>query len=298
MIAPAVSRIGETLNEIQIRSPSRRMRSASANSTVSPRRNRSRTSRSESCSSSGINLNTDWPTISAAGYPKIRSAAAFQLVTVPSSVLAMMASLEEETMAARRSIASCACLSRVTSRVRHRVCTSSPSARYGLESISTSLIWPVFPSEAGRRAANHLPGDELFEQPVRRDGIDVELADVVTDVFVALVAQHVQLGLIGPEDRAVRRHPVHGGRGVVEEVGQLRLAAPHGRFLSLRPGGLLPCESGLRPGHPGRVLRPPVRSKPGLTEPAGSEARGREQRRPDGAHRARRPNEPTGSKNR
>jgi hypothetical protein len=46
------------------------------------------------------------PTISAAEYPKIRSAAAFQLRMVPSSVLLMMASSEDSTIAASRAAVS------------------------------------------------------------------------------------------------------------------------------------------------------------------------------------------------
>ena len=42
------------------------------------------------------------PSISAAGYPNIRSAPAFHEVTTPASVLPMMASSEESTMDASR----------------------------------------------------------------------------------------------------------------------------------------------------------------------------------------------------
>jgi hypothetical protein len=46
------------------------------------------------------------PTISFAEYPKIRSAAAFQVRMVPSSFLLTMASSEDSTIAARRAAVS------------------------------------------------------------------------------------------------------------------------------------------------------------------------------------------------
>ena len=48
-----------------------------------------------------VSRKTDWPIISAAVYPKVRSAAAFQLVTVPSNPVLMMASSEKWTIAAK-----------------------------------------------------------------------------------------------------------------------------------------------------------------------------------------------------
>ncbi len=66
VIVPVASRIGETLSEIQMRCPSLRMRSASENSTTSPRCRRCSRSRSVSCSSGGISRKIDSPTISSA----------------------------------------------------------------------------------------------------------------------------------------------------------------------------------------------------------------------------------------
>ena len=56
-----------------------------------------------------------WPTISSAEYPKIRSALWFQLKTMPSRSLPMMASPDDSMMAASRARVSSACLRSVMS---------------------------------------------------------------------------------------------------------------------------------------------------------------------------------------
>jgi hypothetical protein len=53
----------------------------------------------------------------------------------------------------------------------------------------------------------------------------VEIRDVLADVFVAVVAQHVELGLVDADDYAVRTDPVQADGGSLEEVAQLPLAA-------------------------------------------------------------------------
>jgi hypothetical protein len=68
-----------------------------------------------------MSLKIEAPIISSALYPKIRSAAAFQLVTTPSRVLPTMASTEEDTIAARRALACSVAIWVVTSRVKQRV---------------------------------------------------------------------------------------------------------------------------------------------------------------------------------
>ncbi len=54
----------------------------------------------------------------------------------------------------------------------------------------------------------------------------MEFSDVVTDVFLGGVAEELQLGPVGPEDGAIRTHPVQPDVGVVEEVREVLLAAP------------------------------------------------------------------------
>src|SRR5207249_7503279 len=55
--------------------------------------------------------------------------------------------------------------------------------------------------------------------------VDAELRDVSAQVFIGLVAQQVELGPVGPEDRAVRRRPTNAHRRVLEELLELGLAA-------------------------------------------------------------------------
>src|SRR5690348_14030881 len=56
--------------------------------------------------------------------------------------------------------------------------------------------------------------------------VDVELRDVMTQVLVAVVAEQVQLRLVGAQDRAVLPHPVYPDRRRLEEIGELKLALP------------------------------------------------------------------------
>ena len=77
-----------------------------------------------------------------------------------------------------------------------------------------------------------------------RLGVDVELGDVMPDVFLAPVAEKIQLGLVGAQDGAVGPDPVqaHGGvleelgLGVLEELGQRALAAEQRRLGAGAPG--------------------------------------------------------------
>ena len=58
---------------------------------------------------------TGRPMASAAEYPKVRSAAPFQLLIIPCRSLETMASSEDSTMAARLARACSACVDSVTS---------------------------------------------------------------------------------------------------------------------------------------------------------------------------------------
>src|ERR1051326_7916443 len=60
---------------------------------------------SSSTRSAGSSLMMDWPIISPAEYPKTRSAALFQLITMPLRFLLTMASSEESTIASCNSSA-------------------------------------------------------------------------------------------------------------------------------------------------------------------------------------------------
>src|SRR5437588_4650815 len=63
-------------------------------------------------------------------------------------------------------------------------------------------------------------------QGVRRDlRIDVERGDVLPHVLLAAVAEHLELGLVGAENRAVRPRPTPPDRRVLDEVLELSLPA-------------------------------------------------------------------------
>ena len=72
----------------------------------SPFLSRSRIRFSSSCRSTGIISLTGCPTASSAVYSKMRSAAAFQLVMIPSRFLEMMASSDDSTMDASQALSS------------------------------------------------------------------------------------------------------------------------------------------------------------------------------------------------
>ena len=82
--------------------PSLATRMVSKWSTVSPRRRRRKTSSSSAIRSDGTMSVIGFPTASAGVYPNILTAAGFQEVMMPSSVLLTIASSEELTIAARR----------------------------------------------------------------------------------------------------------------------------------------------------------------------------------------------------
>src|SRR4029077_6652235 len=82
-------------------------------------------------------------------------------------------------------------------------------------------------AEAGRAVAVAHPDLDVTDrlpacqapQAVNRDlGINAELRGVSAQVFVGLVAQQVELGSVGSEDRAVQRRPTNAYRRVLEEL--------------------------------------------------------------------------------
>jgi hypothetical protein len=105
-ISPRAFRTGDILSSIGISSPSFRRRMVWVWAMCSPREIRASIWRSSSCRSGGIRAKMEEPTISAAEYPKMRSAEAFQVRTVPSSFLLTMASSDDSTIAASRAAVS------------------------------------------------------------------------------------------------------------------------------------------------------------------------------------------------
>ena len=99
MISPVGLRTGEIVTDTSIGVPSLRRRTVSKWSTRSPRRSRSRIFGSSSRRSGGKITSIGLPIISAAVYPKIRSAAGFQLRTMPLRSLLTIASSEDSMIA-------------------------------------------------------------------------------------------------------------------------------------------------------------------------------------------------------
>ena len=113
-IFPAPSLIGETVSEMSTRAPALVCRTVSKCSIFSPLRRRASTSFASEPRSAGMIKVIFRPTASASEYPNNFSALRFQDVMMPSSVMPMMASWEESTIAASRALARSAFSARST----------------------------------------------------------------------------------------------------------------------------------------------------------------------------------------
>src|SRR6266498_2486847 len=60
--------------------------------------------------------------------------------------------------------------------------------------------------------------------------IDMKLEDMMSFIFLASVAKHIQLGLIDAQHGAIRTKPVQANCGVLEEIGQLSFVAQQRSF--------------------------------------------------------------------
>src|SRR4029079_1060182 len=79
-----------------------------------------------------------------------------------------------------------------------------------------------------------LAAREASQHVVDRRLVGMELRDVLTDVFVARVAEHVALGLVAADHDAIRTPPVQADGGVLEELAELPLAALEARQMLAR----------------------------------------------------------------
>ena len=52
----------------------------------------------------------------------------------------------------------------------------------------------------------------------------MKVRNVMTDVFLTCIAEHFQFVAIGPQDDAIRSHPMHANRAVLNEIAQLLLS--------------------------------------------------------------------------
>jgi hypothetical protein len=100
---PLPSRTGDSVIHTSIAVPSLAWRLVAEWTTCSPAATREVRSCSSSRISSGMIRSIEHPRMSPRGQPKMRSAEAFQLVIVPSSVVPMIASSESPTIAERSS---------------------------------------------------------------------------------------------------------------------------------------------------------------------------------------------------
>ena len=133
-ISPAADLIGEMASATSTSRPSLRSRRVSCCSIASPRAIRSRMSRTSPRLSGGTMISMRWPMASAAVNPNRRSAARFQPVMVPSSVLVMMASLDDSTTAlnrrsraVNRSLSEAACRCSMSNRRDNSACRATLS---------------------------------------------------------------------------------------------------------------------------------------------------------------------------
>ena len=100
--APLASLIGESASHTSMVLPSLRSSLVSKGSTASPCRTHAKTGISSAARSGGMSRDVLRPTISSAAHPYMRSAAAFQVVTTPSSVALTIESADDSTIAASR----------------------------------------------------------------------------------------------------------------------------------------------------------------------------------------------------
>src|SRR5207248_1455089 len=97
----------------------------------------------------------------------------------------------------------------------------------------------VFAAQLGGVLLNVFAPVEPIEH--RRDGvlIDMELGDLVPDVFLSGVSEQFQFGTVRTEDGATGVDPVEPLTGVVKEIREFAFASTQ-RFLGLRALGELP----------------------------------------------------------
>jgi hypothetical protein len=69
-------------------------------------------------------------------------------------------------------------------------------------------------------------------------GVDVEIGDMAADVVVPGIAEHLQLGAVGPQDGAVAGHAVQAFSRVFHEVRELPFALAQGQFSCLAAHGV------------------------------------------------------------
>src|SRR5882724_9159472 len=71
----------------------------------------------------------------------------------------------------------------------------------------------------------HFAALQSRENVVNNVLIDMKLCEVMSFIFFASVAKHIQLSLIDAQHGAVGTDPVQANRGILEEIGQLSFVA-------------------------------------------------------------------------
>src|SRR5579862_657974 len=89
------------------------------------------------------------------------------------------------------------------------------------------------------RVAQRLAGTQSFQNGRRAVGIQVGLADLMPDVFITRIAEHLELGAISPEDHAIGVNAMDPVRRILEKIRKLVLAHLEQLFGRLPLPGLL-----------------------------------------------------------
>jgi len=227
MTAPSASRIGETANETEKTAPSFRTRMVWRCSTCWPALILARMVSISPVRSLGHRSSMDLPMISSLEYPYILSAARFQLVTMPSRVLAMMASFEFSTIAVMRWAFSRVRCRSVTSSVAV-ITNSTPPVSMGDKQTLTGSSVPSCCRPFSSRSSPMEVGPGVGE--VRRLVLRIDLAEVLRDqgmngladqVVSVIPEQRFRL-LIDKPDHACPVHPHQGIRHRLQQAPQPR----------------------------------------------------------------------------
>ena len=83
-------------------------------------------------------------------------------------------------------------------------------------------------------AVHHFATRQSPEHIVNHIAIDMKLGDLMTDVFIATVPQHPQLGLVRAQNSSVRPHPVMAKHAIFKKITELPFLPPK-RILGALP---------------------------------------------------------------
>ena len=94
----------------------------------------------------------------------------------------------------------------------------------------------VLATQARFLIVNHLVVMKSLEDVINHIAIDMKLRNVMADVILARITEHVQLSLVDANDKAVRTNPVQTDCGCLKEISEFRLAPAQGFIRELALG--------------------------------------------------------------